>query len=845
VASYQRIALFILFDSLERDLVNTIRQICGDTVNLTPDEQLKAQKNLRARSDTRLDPEDSYDQLYGLDLGDKLQVLLRHKSLMDDGTKFYYVELADRISGSIPVRNAIMHGRPLTINEYSIGFAFAQSLLSARSRWPELTKTYLQYSKSPETLVAQSVQFLDEEINEGALSNLPTPDYDDTGFLPRPKLERELKQKILGRHPVITVLGDGGNGKTALALQTLYGLVDANDHPFDAILWFSAKTTMLGPKGIEQIEGSVSSALEIVEQAADFQRGDGTPRERLRDLLSQNRILLAIDNVETITGTELQEIAEDVPGQSKMLFTSRVPVGGDLTVNVGEFLDGEAITYLRSLIRAYGVRELRSQSDSALGKLARRLGNKPLLLKWLVLGVKSGLDPAQITADPKIALKFCLENVMTRLSSDAQEVIVILSTLPIPGSTAIIAHIGDISLRMAEDGLSELARFGLLESVSAEGSERLFRLRGFARAYVIRIISPSAERTERIRKNFSRLESDLQTARSTGRYNPYDRRNYTIRSLSEFVTAEKLRQAVRAALSMKFDNADALIAEAKISNPGYFEVYRSEAFIASEANDVFRAIASYETALEFGEDQPQLHYFFGGLLMRADYTDRAAQEFDRALELDPESSSVYREAARNEFFRHDFKRARKLLDAAERFAQKSHRDLVILADLQIQSYVRELEFHVKTENRRPIPGALDRLLKELDALDLTLIDQTAANHIMSVLPALRIIERTEIPGTIPVISAIRAWIDTHLIQQTRSGATPKPGEERLGRMKSHGRQPTYGFVVDKNSGDQFFAHRSTMTGDLWDALCAGEEVVFEVVERNDGKVQASVLRLSN
>jgi cold shock CspA family protein len=64
-------------------------------------------------------------------------------------------------------------------------------------------------------------------------------------------------------------------------------------------------------------------------------------------------------------------------------------------------------------------------------------------------------------------------------------------------------------------------------------------------------------------------------------------------------------------------------------------------------------------------------------------------------------------------------------------------------------------------------------------------------------------------------------------------------------MKSHGRQPTYGFVVDKNSGDQFFAHRSTMTGDLWDALCAGEEVVFEVVERNDGKVQASVLRLSN
>lgn len=845
MASYQRIALFILFDSLERDLVNAIRRFFSGEIKLTKEESEKAERNLRARTDSRLNPDDPFDQLYGLDLGEKYQVLLRGKKDMDENSRSYYLDLAGRLAASIPVRNAIMHGRPLTVNEYSVGLAFAQSLLSARSRWPELAKTYFQYSKSPETLVSQSVQFLDEDICETALSNLPTPDYDDTGFLPRPELERELKQKILGRHPVITVLGDGGNGKTALALQTLYGLVDSQDHPFDAILWFSAKTSMLGPRGIEQIEGAISSALEIVELAADFQRGSGSANERLRDLLEQNRILLAIDNLETISGTELQDITEDVPGQSKILFTSRVPVGGDLVINVGEFKDKEAVTYLRSLVRAYAVKALRRESDAELLKLARRLGNKPLLLKWLVLGVKSGLDAAQITADPKVALKFCLENVMTRLSSEAQEAIIVLATIPVPGSTAIVAYVGDLDAQAAEDGLSELARFGLLESVTAEGSERLFRLRPFARAYVVRIVTPSPDHTEQIRKAFSRLESSLQTERSAGRYNPYDRRNFTVRSLSESVAAQKLRLAGRSALEGEFDKAEALVSEAKLSNPGYFEVYRAEAFVAGEANDVFRAIAAYETALEFGDDQPQLHYFFAGLLMRADFSDQSAKEFDRAIELDPLSSAIYREAARNEFTRHDFKRARDLLESASRLSQKSHRDLLILSDLQIQSYIRELEFHVRTGNRREIPDALNRMSEQLDAMDLTLIDQTAANHIISVLPALSAVSSMKIQGTSASIDSISKWIETHLVSNSSAIEAVSHTGELRGRLKTHGRKPTFGFLVDSASGAQFFVHKSTMTPVLWRGLWEGKEVFFEIFERQDGKQQASVLRFAS
>lgn len=75
------------------------------------------------------------------------------------------------------------------------------------------------------------------------LNNLPRVEYDDTGFVPRPKLEADLKKKILGRHPVVTVLGEGGNGKSALTLQTAYRLLNSDDHNFDAIIWVTAKAS--------------------------------------------------------------------------------------------------------------------------------------------------------------------------------------------------------------------------------------------------------------------------------------------------------------------------------------------------------------------------------------------------------------------------------------------------------------------------------------------------------------------------------------------------------------------------------------------------------------------------
>jgi LuxR family glucitol operon transcriptional activator len=73
-----------------------------------------------------------------------------------------------------------------------------------------LDHAFKSFESDPKAFIASAMDLLDVEPTSGALHNLPEPDYDDTGFLPRPELERELRKKLAGRNPVVTVLGDGG-----------------------------------------------------------------------------------------------------------------------------------------------------------------------------------------------------------------------------------------------------------------------------------------------------------------------------------------------------------------------------------------------------------------------------------------------------------------------------------------------------------------------------------------------------------------------------------------------------------------------------------------------------------
>ena len=123
MATIQRLTLYGFFDSLENDLVGLIRQYSdeGDTADLlSSDQRNKAQKVLRKRGrDEVYNLQDDLDLLYGLDIGEKFSILLKSKGQMDDAASSYFRGLNNSFSKAIPIRNDVMHGRPLTAEDHS------------------------------------------------------------------------------------------------------------------------------------------------------------------------------------------------------------------------------------------------------------------------------------------------------------------------------------------------------------------------------------------------------------------------------------------------------------------------------------------------------------------------------------------------------------------------------------------------------------------------------------------------------------------------------------------------------------------------------------------------------
>ena len=97
------------------------------------------------------------------------------------------------------------------------------------------------------------------EVEGQCFTNIPQQPAE---YIRRPELEDELRNTLLNdRHPVITLVGRGGIGKTSLALKVLHEIT-ANER-FIGILWFSARDVDLLAEGPKIVRPNVSTKEDI------------------------------------------------------------------------------------------------------------------------------------------------------------------------------------------------------------------------------------------------------------------------------------------------------------------------------------------------------------------------------------------------------------------------------------------------------------------------------------------------------------------------------------------------------------------------------------------------------
>lgn len=176
---------------------------------------------------------------------------------------------------------------------------------------------------------------IDSQFTLGKLEKRPYVE-----FVGRDEELKKLKDYLRPRNRdfIFVISGTGGVGKTSLALEIAhyYQERDADlspDERFAHIIWTSAKTEDYTPKGRKrraQYQATLAAILESIARQMQLPVALTGTEERqmeiIEDALTKSRVLLLIDNFDTITNTDAVTnlFAKLSATQVKIIATSRV-----------------------------------------------------------------------------------------------------------------------------------------------------------------------------------------------------------------------------------------------------------------------------------------------------------------------------------------------------------------------------------------------------------------------------------------------------------------------------------------------------------------------------------------
>ncbi|MGK7896783.1 MAG: NB-ARC domain-containing protein, partial [Xenococcus sp. (in: cyanobacteria)] len=321
------------------------------------------------------------------------------------------------------------------------------------------------------------------------LHNLPSRDYKN--FIGREEELKELLTQVCQQYRqfINIVHGIGGVGKTALAVEVAYlhllGIVreicpDIETEEFEAIIFISAKQTYLTPSGI--IVRSISQQTlqeifiiiaEVLEQPNIVRASKEEQFPLIYKILKEQKTLLIIDNMETITDTEeLKEIFSflaDLPTSTQAILTTRLRDGSFNQIELKQLSQRESLDLIQQEANKKGI-EIPTEEAEEFYKF---FGGIPVALIYAVgqRAMDYSTDKIFGTLDPSLPnlqedlAEFIFENSIAPLRGQPAHKLLMAMTLFITSPTrealSSVAGLADKLLKQ-EDGFVKLQKLSLL-----------------------------------------------------------------------------------------------------------------------------------------------------------------------------------------------------------------------------------------------------------------------------------------------------------------------------------------------------------------------------------------------
>ena len=361
--------------------------------------------------------------------------------------------------------------------------------------------------------------------DKGITHNLPQTDY--SKFVGR-KAEFHYLEKMIchKRHFLSALDGIGGVGKTALA--QFYCEKIANDKlymidEFEFIIWLSSKTTRFENGKIRNINQSFEHLEQLLDTILDvlgfseYKPFDVEHKKELvNELLESAKCLIVLDNLETLTGNNLNEIwnyISDIPVPSKALFTSR-----EYTFDIPQILrienlsNEDAEIFIKEIINGFN-----EDTNIDLGtrkKIIELSSGLPIALKSIVgqyvFGKSIRSIESGIRNNTDDLSRFCFQEQLRKLDDDHLKVIV-LNSLSIQelSEDSMSFILGDLINGDINKIISDIRSLSIVK-MTRNDSETTYSMLPIIKDYVLSIKNVN-EHLDEIRKRLNDFYSLNET----------------------------------------------------------------------------------------------------------------------------------------------------------------------------------------------------------------------------------------------------------------------------------------------------------------------------------------------
>jgi hypothetical protein len=306
---------------------------------------------------------------------------------------------------------------------------------------------------------------------------------------------------------VVVIDGIGGVGKTSLALEAAYRLVEGGPAPaqFDAAVWISAKRTLLTAHGINTrqselavlrdlfgVVGSVLGSGELVQLPLRDQQ------TAVRDLLSSGtRVLLVLDNLETVDDEQVVAFLRDLPQPAKAIVTSRHRVDVAFSLRLSGLSDDKAA----QLIATQAQQRDLVLSAAEVHSLTRKTGGIPLAIVWslslMSLGHSIESVLRRLGSGHSDIAAFCFgESTAAIEGTDALRVLAAIAMFDAPVDRVLLGEAAGLGVDVVarDDGVQSLVQLSLIDL-----RDGMFTLLPLTRTFVERLLDERTDLRDSVR----------------------------------------------------------------------------------------------------------------------------------------------------------------------------------------------------------------------------------------------------------------------------------------------------------------------------------------------------------